>query len=264
MIPDAAGALRLARELWRHPRDSAVLARRWHALAAPETLALLVHPSCLERQRGSRLNYLADELRKATQGEPQCPNLRKQEVPSWFSDVACTDAVKALDVLKLAEAWANDCTPNEWSPIRPLLRIVLTRENELVFPGKAVFAPDDMEVPDRSHVAPAMCSDAEAMRILVDVMKVKELGDDVWRSVLRESLKSIRNYPPEACDADWTDLWRKMRATPEPIRQQFIGESRSQIRVRRRDKSWVSADAVLLPGEFGFVRRCFGQPEGAR
>ena len=50
--------------MWRHPRDNAELARQWQSLASSERQALLVHPSCLERQRGSRLNALAERLAK--------------------------------------------------------------------------------------------------------------------------------------------------------------------------------------------------------
>jgi hypothetical protein len=110
VIPDAAGALRLARDLWRHPRDSAELARHWQSLASADERTRLVHASCLERQRNSRLNVLAEKLRPAT-GEPQLPNLRKPEAAAWFSAVASAEVSVAADTLKLAESFANDCTP---------------------------------------------------------------------------------------------------------------------------------------------------------
>ncbi len=247
VVPDASGVLRPARELWRHPRDSAELARLWQALADFESLALVVHPSCLERQRNSRLNVLAERLKPAT-GEPQCPNLRKRDAASWFANVASVEASKAGEALKLAEAYERDCKPQEWNPVRPLLAIIPSHDGQLLTTGRVVFAPTGVTVPDRSAVAEALCDDAEAKRILTDVMKVKPLDESVWGDVLRQSLNGIPNYPEEARDAGWRAFWAKLRAAPDTVRQRFIAECKRQIRVRRRDGVWVLADAVLLPG----------------
>lgn len=247
VIPDAAGALRLARELWRHPRDSAELARQWQALANPDSLALAVHPSCLDRQRNSRLNALAERVKPKT-GEPQCPNLRKRDAGSWFANVASIEASKAGDVLKLAEAYEKDCKPQEWNPVRPLLAIIPSHDGQLLTAGNVVFAPTGLTVPDRSAVAPVLCDDAEAKRILTDVMRVKPLDESVWGDVLRQSLSGIQNVPEAGRDAKWTAFWVKLRGAPETVRKQFVIQNRSQILVRRRDGAWVLADAVLLPG----------------
>ena len=247
VIPDAAGALRLARDLWRHPRDNADLARQWQALANAEELAHLVHPSSLERQRNSRLDFLAKHLIPET-GEPPCPNLRKREAGSWFANVASVEASKAGEVLKLAEAYEKDCKPQEWNPVRPLLAIIPSHDGQLLTAGKVVFAPTGVTVPDRSTVAQALCDDAEAKRILTDVMKVKALDESVWESVLRESLAGIPKYPEEARDSGWKAFWAKLRAAPDAVTQRFIAECKRQICVRRRDGTWVFADAVLLPG----------------
>ena len=51
VIPDATGSLRSARDLCRHPRDNAELAKQWQPLARRDTLETLVHYSCMERQR---------------------------------------------------------------------------------------------------------------------------------------------------------------------------------------------------------------------
>lgn len=247
VIPDATGALRHARDLWRHPRDSAELARQWVALADSESRALAIHPSCTERQRGSRLNALAERL-KPKEGEPQGPNLRKLDTAWWFANVASVGASKAGEVLKLAESFEKDCKPQEWNLVRPLLAIIPSSDGELLPPEKVVFAPAGGSIPDRSAVAQALCDDAEAKRILLDVMKVKPLDDSVWGDVLRQSLSGIPNYPAEARDAGWREFWVKLRAAPSSVRQRWIAEWKRQIRVRRRDGAWVLSDAVLLPG----------------
>ena len=248
VIPDATGALRHARDLWRHPRDSAELARQWQSLADSESLTLAVHPSCTERQRGSRLNALAERLKPET-GEPPSPNLRKRDAASWFANVASVEASKAGEVLKLAEAYEKDCKPQEWNPVRPLLAIIPSHDGQLLTAGKVVFAPTGVTVPDRSAVAQALCDDAEGKRLLTDVMKVKPLDESVWGDVLCQSLTGIPNYPEEARDAGWRAFWVKLRTAPKTVRKQFVMQNRSQIRVRRRDGTWVLADAVLLPGE---------------
>lgn len=247
VIPDATGVPRSARDLRRHPRDSAELARKWQALADPDTLALAVHPSCLERQRGSRLNALAERL-KPKAGEPQSPDLRKVAADLWFADVASTDASRACEVLKLAEAYEKDCKPDDWNAVRPKLAIIPSEDGLLLTAGEVVFAPAGVTIPDRSAVAEALCDDAEAERILTEVMEVKPLDERVWNDVLRQSLNAIPNYPDEARHAGWNTFWMKLRGAPETVRQQFVTQNSNRIRVRRRDGTWVLADAVLLPG----------------
>jgi superfamily II DNA or RNA helicase len=249
VIPDAAGTPRPASELWRHPRDNPELAREWAALADSETLALAVHPSCTEnRERVSRLNALAERL-KPKVGEPQSPNLRKDDAASWFSDVASIALPQAIQVLKLAENYKAKCEGREWDSVRPLLEIIPSEDGQLLTAGQVVIAPAGVSVPDRSSVALALCDDAEAKRILVDVMEVKPLDESVWGEVLRQSLSGIPNYPVEAKDSGWRAFWTKLRSAPEAVRLSVIDGRKGQIRARRRDGAWVLADAVLLPGE---------------
>jgi hypothetical protein len=75
VIPDMTGKLRAGVELWRHPRDSAQLARDWQALASFENASRFIHPSCLERYRNSRLNTLAERLVNAEDASSS-PKLR--------------------------------------------------------------------------------------------------------------------------------------------------------------------------------------------
>src|SRR5690606_1952193 len=69
VIPDGTGAHRRARELWRYPKDTLTLATAWQSLAGAEQQRQLVHVSCLERQRGSRLNALAERILSPATGQ---------------------------------------------------------------------------------------------------------------------------------------------------------------------------------------------------
>ncbi len=249
VIPDATGVLRLGRELWRHPRDNADLARYWQqALACGDELAQMVHPSCLERQRSSRLNALAERLKPQGTEQPSCPNLRRREATSWFAAVASVELEKAVQVLKLTEAYERDCRLGEWSPVRPLLVIIPSDDGQLLIANQAVFAPEGIHVPDGRHpVARPLCEVAEAKRILAEVMKVKPLDDSVWLEVLRGSLPNhtARESP---LDERWRSFWQCLRSAPETARRQFVAQNSCGIRVRRRDGEWVLRDEVLLPG----------------
>ena len=77
VIPDATGRLRAAQELSRHPRDISVLVADWQSLAAERALGRFVHSSCLERQRASRLNALAERLEPAEEEEGGSRALRR-------------------------------------------------------------------------------------------------------------------------------------------------------------------------------------------
>ena len=248
VVPDAAGKLRQARELWRHPRDNAELAKQWQALANDEQRSILVHPSCYDRQRGSRLNALAERLKPEGAEPPNCPNLQKREPQDWFAAVASADPDKALEVLRLAEAYANDCNQSEWNQVRPTLAIIPTDAGQLVTADQAVFAPEGTHVPDGRHpVARTLCENPEARRILAEVMKVRPLDDSVWEMVLSESLPGQNSWPTPS-DQEWRKFWDMLRAAPENVRQQFASHNASRIRVRRRDGNWVLAENVLLPG----------------
>jgi len=249
VIPDAIGILRPAPELWRHPRENADLARQWQVLAGGNELARMVHPSCLERQRLSRLNALAERLKPQGTEQPSCPNLRRREAEPWFEAVASAEIPTAVLVLKLAEAYEKDCKPCEWSSVRLLLAIIPSDDGQLLTANQAVFAPEGTHVPDGRHpVARAVCEVAEAKRILTEVMKVKSLDDSVWASVLREALHGVPDYPAETRSAGWQAFWARLRAAPPTVCQQFITENADRIRVRRHDGKWVRADEVLLPG----------------
>ncbi|NLH74016.1 MAG: DEAD/DEAH box helicase [Verrucomicrobia bacterium] len=271
VLPDANGKLRPARKLCRYPRDNANLARHWQALADDAERAKLVHPSCMDRQRASRLNALAERLsaeetdaesvRTPTwvysaawinQEEPiekKRGKLRRCNTTDWFAAVATASTKRALEVLKLAKAFAKDCKTDEWDRVRDTLAIIPAHNNGLLTAEKLVFAAPGIRVPDGRHpVARALSENAEAKRILTEVMEVKPLDDSVWETVLDEAFP--RQYPWESpSDEKWRAFWSLLRSAPEKAQSGFASRNATRIRVRRRDGQWVSPSQVLLPGK---------------
>lgn len=195
VIPTAASLLRSASDLWRHPTDNADLARQWQAIAADDELGDIVHPSCLARQRSSRLNALAERCNVAAAESDALPLLKRRSPASWFGACASAATPSALSVLRLAEEFANDCKQGVWRTVRSELSIIPSHLGELLTPNKLILAPVSTIVPGRTPVDPLLCEASDAVRILTEVMGVKALDDSIWQSALSESLAGIPSYP---------------------------------------------------------------------
>ena len=96
-------------------------------------------------------------------------------------------------------------------------------------------------------MATALQANPEARRILSNVLRVSELGDQVWASILAEGLQ-VPTWPAEAKEAGWKGFWSRLRRAPAGVRKNFLETYRGSVRMLRRDGSWVKADSVLLPG----------------
>jgi hypothetical protein len=152
-------------------------------------------------------------------------------------------------VLELAEAYATDCKPGEWNTVRSRLAIIPSKTGKLLTASQVVLAPEGTTFPGRGTVASALYNDANARRILADVMKVQAPDDNVWEQVLSESMRSIPYYSGlEARDRGWRSFWVRLRQSPVSARDRFVRQHRDEIRIRRRDGAWAMADEVLLPG----------------
>lgn len=254
VIPDGTGTLRRALDLWRHPKDTSALASPWQVLAGDDQRSQLVHASCLDRQRASRLKALAERIEAAAEESDEAfliddslPVLNRCSTESWFGMVASDDPCEALTVLNLAEAFSQDIKPSEWNEVRPLLAIIPTQSGKLVTAAKVVLAPEGVSVPGRASVAAELQSNPEARRILSEVLRVQELDDQVWVSILAEALR-VPNWPAENKEAGWKAFWSRLRRAPAGVRKGFLESHSDRIRVRRRDGQWVKADTVLFPG----------------
>jgi superfamily II DNA or RNA helicase len=246
VIPDGAGALRSAMEVWRHPRISAALASAWQSIAGTEQRRQLVHATCLESQRASRLDALAKHL-PTPSADKGPPALRRHSTEMWFADVASLDTGDAHRVLQLAEAFSHESLSLEWSHVRSTLKIIPTAEGHLEAAPRCILAPEGAHVPGRECVSYALQAIPEARRILSTVLGVTELDAHGWEDILA-SLLNVPSWPADACDAGWKQFWTVLRTTPKEIRSAFLKKSDNRVLVRRRDARWVIPDRVLLPG----------------
>lgn len=247
VIPDCTGVLRTAQAIWRHPKDTLTLATAWQSLAGAEQQRQLVHASCLERQRASRLNALAERIEAPATGQ-SAPALRRYDTGSWFGMVASVEAEAALGVLQLAESFYIDVKLSEWSQARPTLAIIPTQSGKLLTGTRVVLAPEGVAVPDREPVAGELQFNAEARRILKYVLHVGEPDDQLWLSILDAALGKIAVRRTEADEAGWQALWTRLRLAPAGVSKAFLETRKNKIRMRRRDGRWGKGDSVLLPG----------------
>lgn len=268
-VPDATGGLRLPSDLYRYPADSQELARLWAEVADDAVLAKVVHPTCMSRQRAARLNALAvrlsasvddvddlelqelfDSLRDSNQLEErgELPTLRRASPEAWFAWVASIVPARAINVLRLAEAFSRESRADSWEQARAKLAIIPTASNALTTARNVVFSPDGMSVPGRELIAAGVLADDSARRILTDVMKVQAPGEGVWRQLLSEALVAAAQSTGKDAEARWVSFWAMMRQSPDAIRSSFALTERARIRVRTASGSWADSAAVLLPG----------------
>lgn len=247
VIPDATGTLRSGAELWRHPKESAELARSWKELSGTEGAEQFVHPTCMEGHRQSRLKLLSERLLER-EASPESPLLRARAAVDWFQAVATTDERKAFAVLRVAEAYAEECVGNEWKSIRDTLAIIPSDSGGLIRAAAAVLAPPGSRVPSHEVVAEALQRDPDARRILVEVLNVVPLSDELWGQLLDERLSGAHDASRWKADEEWREFWSLLHQAPAMARTKFVQGRSADFRVLRRDGRWVDSGAALLPG----------------
>jgi superfamily II DNA or RNA helicase len=251
IVADGTGVLRHARDLARHPSDTASLIRAWHEVASAEQLQYLVHACCYERQRVSRLNALADRL-KAVGASSSDPTLGRLDIATWFGMVASIDAVKAESILRIAKSFSMEVRSRDWSIARPTLAIIPTRSGNLVTESNVVLAPTHVSIPGRESVLDALVASVEGNQLLREVFELSEPDDQLWSSILADALiKADRGYASFINEQGWRTFWERLRLAPLRVASAFVADPSKQeaIRVRRRDGTWARVAEALLPGK---------------
>lgn len=247
-IPDATGALRFGSELQRHPEGiGQELVEQWCEIAGNESRMSTIHPTTMKGNRDSRLKALAEKIDGEHEGEP---NLKPMEIGEWFSAVASVETHKAIEVLRLAVAYKEQCETQNWRNNRQQLEIIPAQNGELVSPDVAVFAPEGVEVPGgRFAVAKELAVNEEAEKLLKE-LGVRELDDEEWIKLLNQVAPNRYFGVLGRSDTDkkWNTFWTLLRRAPQKIVKEYI-EKNSWIRVKRNDGEWVTADNTLLPGK---------------
>lgn len=248
VIPDAGGQLRRARQLYLPPTDNIAVLNQWLSLVGPTETSQVVHPTCLERQRFSRLTALSARLKETSTGNSSDPRLNCWDAAAWFTVASSAEPSKAIRVLHLAEAYSNSIVPGAWNVLREKLRIIPVINGELATPGTTLLAPAEVNVPGRFTVHADIYTDEEAKRILTEVLNVRPPDDAFWIASLQEAMK-VPTYPVERIEAGWRKFWAIARMAPDTTVRAFFKSNFKEIRVRRRDGKWTLAAGFLLPGK---------------
>ncbi|WP_163277825.1 hypothetical protein, partial [Klebsiella aerogenes] len=86
--------------------------------------------------------------------------------------VASSDAARAVEVLALAKAFAEDCKPVEWTGVRDGLQIIPDTGGALKTPPQVMLAPEGAQLAGLSVVDARLQSDHAARSILTAVLGV--------------------------------------------------------------------------------------------
>lgn len=253
LIPDATGLLKPGDELARPPLDEEDLQVQWRHLANEDKRGHWVHPSCLIKERPSRLSELAKRFERLEMREMIARTVQKRPLgrlsrassPDWFDAIAVTNRASALEVLRLAENYGGKVGPSAWQSERKQLRIIPAESGELCEASELLIAPEQVLIPGQKIVSRDLVRDAEGLRILSQVFLVKSLDETGWADLLQKAIgNSWLALPNEA----WEQFWNRVRLAPENVKRQFAAAHGTQIQVRLRDGSWVLAEDALAPG----------------
>jgi len=239
IVPDCTGALRLARELRRHPLADQDLAERWSSLTNPENRKLLVHPASIARNRASRLAALAERLKAPSPTPPVFTPFSAQE---WFHAIASVDLSAARELLNIANSYSAFCSREVWEQWLPFLVVIPTEAGTLASKKNVFLLPPASQAPQGGEaVAAALFSDEGTRKILQEVFGVRSLNDALWNDILTGLLYSYD-------EGNWPRFWTNLRLAPLNVAQKFLESWRERVRVLARDGKWHPPKEVLLPG----------------
>ena len=239
VVPDGTAKLRSAADVSLHPVEDYVLTTRWLSLVKhKDVLTRVIHPSCLRRQRLSRLKELRSRSKQP---------FRELDICAWL-EAACTAEVSdVVACLLLITALSKS---SHWWMLKERIRaaeIVLADEGDLVAAQDAVIDGATEDVEGVYQVEPLLLANPAARKVLVDLLSVKSLNNDEWERRIRRSISSAGAQRDGNDDQAWKDAWALLRAAPPAVLHK-ISDDYDQIKLRCLDGVWRRRHQALLPG----------------
>ncbi|TPG40678.1 DEAD/DEAH box helicase [Sphingomonas koreensis] len=242
IVADGDAALRLSRELARHPVEDGELLRRWRELAGNERGRSLVHPSCQTgRRRAARLDALAREtVARAPQG-------RRIALPvfgeaPWLERAASLTPEKARALLALiADASARRLIGRQ--DLRSAA-IIPTVAGALASANAVIIASPDRAPAGLAPVAASVADDEQSRSTLTDVLGVREMADDLWTDVLADAFALAK-----ASGGDhWLPFWANLaEAPPEAVTRLLERANVRDLRFRSLTGQFMPRDELVVP-----------------
>jgi hypothetical protein len=240
VIPDGTAELRRAEELALHPIEDQALVEQWLTLVNDENaLTQVIHPTCLKRQRLSRLR----ELRSRSKQQPSERDL------GWWLEAACAATLPDVKACLAFVATLSESTKWEWFFEKAARRakIVLSDAGNLVAAQDAVIDGATKKVNGIYQVPPELLADSTSRKVLVDLLSIKCLDNEEWERRIRRSVASARDQQGVPKGFAWRSTWGLLRVAPPAVLEK-ISDLFDQIKIRCRDKRWRYRHQVLLPG----------------
>lgn len=237
VLPNCDGDLLEPKNLRRAPQDGADLIRTWSRLAPPDACASHLHASCTaSTARIGRLRQLTDRLSELADAEGG-PRLSATTAADWLGMTASADPVDAVEVLKLADAWARSASGLSWDQVRDRVRLILAAD------GSLQAAPDvtlsDPPAAPFLAVHPALVADADAMRILQHRFQLSDDDGADWGRLLDARITTAEQ------SGDWDGVWSLLRGIP----REQLGDELEYRSVKVRSlEGWADPETCFRPG----------------
>jgi superfamily II DNA or RNA helicase len=239
VVPDATGELRCAEELALHPVEDQALIEQWLTLVKDEgAFTEVIHPSCLKRNRMSRLRELRSRSKQELTEHDLCWWLEAACAPTVSDDSACLALVVALS--KSAQWWSLKEAVRQ-------AKIVLADTGNLVTAQNSVIDGATTNISGIYQVEPMLLTDTASRKVLVELLSIKSLDNEEWERRIRRSVANAQGQQGIREAITWKSAWALLRVAPGAVLEK-ISDLFDQVKMRCPDKRWRCRHQVLLPG----------------
>lgn len=243
VLANCAGELSATSELGRHPVEDGEVLRWWSSFADESARLRLVHPSCQTgRRRASRLEAFLREIADRLPKGAAAP-LRQWTDVEWLEAAAHPAASVAIPFLQFVDEIINTRGLLSQHGVRHA-RIVPSHGGTLLLPRQAIIAPASLVPSGLSAVLRHVAEDERARGVLTATLGVRELSDDVWKDLLRDSFAIASKVGKESA---WLTFWANLaEAPPEAARPFFKRTEASTLYYRTAAGGFRPRDEVLV------------------